>query len=96
MKVVWSEPAEAHLDAIIEYISRDNVQAALELDDKLHDAADSLLKFPNRGRRGRVVGTREFVACSPYLLIYVVDSDSITIVGVIHASQQYPPEWLPI
>ena len=92
MKIVWSEPADDALGEIVEYIALDNIDAALALDDKLHQAADSLATFPNRGKPGRIPKTRELVAHPSYILVYVVDADSITIVGVIHTSRQYPPK----
>ena len=92
MKVVWSEPADAQLEAIVEYIANDNVQAALALDDMLHQAADTLQQFPNKGRPGRVPETRELVAHPTYLLVYTLGADCVTIVGVLHTSRQYPPD----
>ena len=48
MQVVWSEPAEQDLDAIVEYIAKDNLQAALDMDSLLRKAADSLILFPEK------------------------------------------------
>lgn len=91
MKVVWSELAEEDLDTIVEYIAKDKLQAALDMDDLLRDSADGLALFPEKGKPGRVPGTREFVAHKNYILVYLMDSDTIQIVTVLHSAQQWPP-----
>lgn len=90
MQVVWSEPAEQDLDAIVEYIAKDNLQAALDMDSLLREAADSLILFPEKGNPGRIPGTRELIAHRHYTLVYVVVSDTIQIVTVLHSSRQWP------
>lgn len=91
MKIVWAEPAEQDLDTIVEHIAKDNLQAALDMDDLLRDCADRLVSFPKKGKPGRVPGTREFVAHRNYILVYVVTSDAIQIVAVLHAARLWPP-----
>lgn len=90
MQVVWSEPAEQDLDAIVEYIAKDNLQAALDMDNLLREAADSLILFPEKGKPGRIPGTRELIAHRHYTLVYVAVSDTIQIVTVLHSSRQWP------
>ena len=92
MRVVWSEPAEEDLGAIVEYIARDNLQAALDMDSLLRDAADGLAMFAATGKPGRIPGTRELVAHRNYILVYVVAPDAVQIVTVLHTSQQWPPQ----
>ena len=92
MRLRWSEEARKDRLAIIHYIARDDPAAATRTNTLLKDAARSLLKFPFKGRCGRVAGTRELLAHANYLLIYIVDGDLIRIVTVLHAAQQYPPE----
>ncbi len=92
MHVVWSEPAEEDLDAIVEYIARDNLQAALDMDSLLRDAADGLALFAATGKPGRIPGTRELVAHRNYILVYVVTPDAVQIVTVLHSAQQWPPQ----
>lgn len=50
-------------------------------------AADSLSVFPRRGRPGLLAGTREMVAVSPYILVYRVDEDGVTILRIWHGAQ---------
>lgn len=92
MEVVWSEPAEENLDAIVTYIADDNIHAALEMDDLLREAANGLAKFPRKGKPGRVPGTRELVAHPNYILVYLLTEESVLVVTVLHSSRQWPPE----
>lgn len=49
--------------------------------------------FPHSGRKGRMADTRElFVVGTPFLLVYVVRKDAVSIEFVIHTSRQWPPE----
>lgn len=91
MKIVWAEPAEEDLGAIVEYIAKDNLQAALDMDSLLRDAADGLIVFPEKGKPGRIPGTRELIAHKNYTLVYVVAPDAIQIVTVLHSARQWPP-----
>ena len=90
MEIFWSEPAEKDVSVIVEYIARDNVAAALELDDLLRNAADSLAAFPEKGKPGRVPGTRELVAHKNYIIVYTVFASTVYIVAVAHAARQWP------
>lgn len=69
MNLVWSEPAEEDLDAIVEYIAQDNLQAALDMDSLLRDTADRLILFPEKGKPGRIPGTRELIVHKNYILV---------------------------
>lgn len=90
MEIFWSEPAEDDVRAIVEYSARDNVAAALELDDLLRNAADSLAAFPEKGKPGRVPGTRELVAHKNYIIVYTIFAAAVYIVAVPHAARQWP------
>ncbi|MDR2573577.1 MAG: type II toxin-antitoxin system RelE/ParE family toxin [Desulfovibrio sp.] len=92
MKVDWSEPAEEDLDAIVEYIARENLQAALDMDGLLRNSADELAVFAERGKPGRIPGTRELIVHKNYILVYVLTPDAVQIVTVLHAARQWPPK----
>lgn len=83
-------PARKDLSNIIEYISEDNPAAALDLVEQIDSKANSLIKFPQAGREGRVQGTRELVAFTNYILIYQLTPKSIRILRVLHAARQWP------
>ena len=90
MEIIWSVVAEADLESIVEYIARDNMAAALVVDDLLRHAAQELAFFPKKGKPGRYPGTRELVAHEHYLLVYAVTGEMVQIVAVLHTSRKYP------
>jgi toxin ParE1/3/4 len=87
MRLVFAEPAERDLDSIIDYIALDNPNAA----EKVYRAivaARRLADFPGMGRPGRLPGTREFsVSSLPYLIVYEVGAEVVTIIAVFHTSR---------
>ena len=50
-----------------------------------------LTEHPKLYRPGRVVGTREMVVRRNYVVVYAEDARAVTILRVLHASQQWPP-----
>ena len=92
MRLQWTRNAISDRRIIIRDIASDDPAAARRMNTLLKNAARSLLKFPMKGRGGRVEGTRELVAHQNYLLIYTVDGNTVLILSVLHAAQQYPPE----
>lgn len=90
MLLQWSQSACRDRLSIIEYIARDNPAVARSVSTAFRDAAYGLLKFPHKGKVGRVAGTRELVVHEHYLLVYTCSPDAICIVAVLHASRQYP------
>ncbi len=93
MKVKWSPLALAHLDGIVRYIAQDNVAAALKLQKTISRQVAHLASHPNRGRPGRVEGTRELVIPrTPYLVIYRVRKAEVTFARVLHGAQRWPPK----
>ena len=92
MQVVWSFLARRQLDSLVMYIAQEDSVAAVDIDELLCNAAESLCRFPLKGKIGRVDGTRELVVHPNYILVYTVDGMTINISAVLHAAQQYPPE----
>ena len=87
MKVVWSWPAIRDIAAHSDYLAQFNSVASRELAASLFAAGDSLSAMPDRGRRGRSEGTRELVACYPYVIVYEVGADRVEILRVWHGRQ---------
>ena len=51
-----------------------------------------LTEYPQSGRPGRVRDTRElFFSDSPFLVVYTVRQQVVTVISVYHTAQQYPP-----
>jgi len=90
MEVIWSERAEQNLASVVEFIARDDIRAALEMDRALQNAADGLAVFPHKGKPGRIPGTRELVAHEHYILVYRLTDDAVYIVTVLHTSMRRP------
>lgn len=92
MILVWTRPASLDRRKIREHIARDNPTAALALDATISEKAAILAEHPGLGRPGRVVGTRELVAHSNYILIYDVAGGVVRVLRLLHAARQWPPE----
>jgi addiction module RelE/StbE family toxin len=88
----WRETARADLLAIVDYISDDNLDAAQRLKDEIEDKASKLPEHPKLYRIGRVPGTREMVVRANYVVIYTEDTNRVTILRVLHGTQQWPPQ----
>jgi plasmid stabilization system protein ParE len=50
-KIVWSNPAVDDWEAAVEFIAKDSPSYAANLAQLVIDAAESLVRFPNRGHR---------------------------------------------
>ena len=53
-------------------------------------AADSLSAFPDRGRPGRVPGTRELAIVWPYVIVYGAHQGRVVVLRVWHGAQDRP------
>ena len=49
-----------------------------------------LRTHPKAFRQGRVDGTRELVVRSNYVVVYLIDAQTISILRVLQAAQQWP------
>ena len=91
MNIRWSPEAAADFDGIVDYIKRENPSAASRVGQSLYNSVNSLESFPNRGRLGRVDGTRELVlAPLPFIVVYRVKRDAVEIARVLHGAQRWP------
>ena len=76
MRVRWSPEAADDLARIGCHIQRDNLRAARETVVAIFDAVNGLSNFPNRGRAGRLEGTRELLVTSlPYVVVYRIKDE---------------------
>lgn len=90
LPVIWKETAIADLSKIVEYIGEHNPKASHSLLTDIQAAALLLADHPYMHKAGRVVGTREVVVTTNYLLIYKVEADRVDILNVLHSRQAYP------
>ena len=86
----WKANAAADLMAIVDYVSDANPDAAEALKEDIEAKVSRLRENPRLYRIGRVNGTREMVVNSNYVVVYTDDPDTVTILRVLHAAQQWP------
>ena len=73
MRVRWTTDAADDLERICDYIAETNPDSARRIANTIVNGIASLHTFPDRGRPGRVEGTREFVfAPLPFVAVYEV------------------------
>lgn len=93
MKIEWLASAEADTNNIVDHLDLRNPSAARRIISRIEVALQQLRSHPFAGRRGKQVGTRELVVSqTPYIVVYTVEADRISIHHVLHSSQQWPPE----
>ena len=91
MRLVFTRLAADDLDDIIDYIALDNPPAAKRVYQAIAAAAEGLRELPHIGRPGRLPGTRELsVDALPYIIVYQVDADTVTILAVFHGARDLP------
>ena len=91
MQVRWSPEASNDFVRIVEYLREQNPEAALRVARKIYTAIANLKTHPNRGRPGRVNGTRELVlAPLPYITVYRVLQEAVEVARVLHGAQRWP------
>lgn len=87
-RLVIAEPAAHDLEGIVDYIALDNPVAAEGVYRGIVAATQKLPQFPAIGRPGRHPETRELsVSGLPYLIVYEVSAEAVTILAVFHTSR---------
>ena len=92
MIIVWLPKAEKTRDALLAYIEKESLVAALEHGDRIDDQVKQLSAHPEMGRGGRKQGTRELVISrTSFVVIYRVKPKAkrVEILRVLHSSQQW-------
>jgi addiction module RelE/StbE family toxin len=91
MKILIRPEADSDLDAIYEWIAKDNPHAATEMIARIRAKLDLLAKtgFAEIGRLGRDAGTRELIV-APYIIVYEVHKkrDEIVVLGIFHGAMK--------
>jgi toxin ParE1/3/4 len=91
MRVRWTTDAADDLEHICDYIARDRPAAGRCVAKEITNAVGGLSTFPNRGRAGRVEGTRELVlAPLPFVAVYEVQEAQIILLRILHGAQRWP------
>ena len=84
MKIEITPLAEADLDEILRFISRENPVAAIDVVTEILIAIDLLVEQPQMGRPARQRGLRELVAAKHYVIPYRVRGDVVEVLRVWH------------
>ncbi len=89
VKIVWSPRARARLQAIRASAARDKPDAAARLATRIVAVVEALRNHPYLGRAGAEPGIRELViGGTPYIVLYRVRGNRITITTIWHAAQR--------
>jgi toxin ParE1/3/4 len=91
MRVRWTTDAADDLERICDYVARERPEAARRLALHVLRVIEGLRTFPNRGRPGRVQGTRELMLARPFLAVYEVGEQEVQILRILHGARQWPP-----
>jgi addiction module RelE/StbE family toxin len=89
-RLEWKVQAQNDLFDILDYISRDNPDAAAGLVQKIRAKVEGLRDRPTLYRAGRIRGTREMIVQRNYIVFYRAGEDVVTVLRVKHARQQFP------
>ena len=87
-RVLWTLTAKKDLVDIIEYISRDSIEIAVEKYEIIKNAAQQLNRYPEHGRiipellDQNIRKYREIII-SPWRLMYKIEVDIVYIMAVI-------------
>lgn len=93
MKVIFDDRALGDLEAIYQWIARDNPNAAKSVVERIFTSTELLASFPLMGRAGTEAGTREWVVPRlPYIVVYEVSDErsEVVVIGVFHGAQNWP------
>ncbi|HUU14118.1 MAG TPA: type II toxin-antitoxin system RelE/ParE family toxin [Terriglobia bacterium] len=87
MQIVWTEQAISNLAEIGDYIEQDKPQAAKRVAAYLLSSVEHLAEFPQLGKPGRRLGTRELVV-PPYVITYRLRPERLEILSVWHGRRR--------
>ena len=91
IRVRWTSNAANDLANIVNYIRKDNPEAARRVAKTIFDGVSELRTFPSRGRIGVAGNTRELVFSPwPYIAVYEVFEDQVQVLRIRHASRDWP------
>jgi toxin ParE1/3/4 len=91
MQVRWTTAAALDLENIADYLFEKTPQNAPRLIREVCNAVFALGIYPNRGRSGKKLGTRELVLTAlPYVVVYKLANENLFIVRILHGAQDWP------
>jgi len=94
VRVRWLKAAVRNLDAAMEYVAREDPDAAAAIYAHIRERVAALAEQPGMGRPGRVFGTRELVVEKyPYLVPYRIRDGEVHVLRVFHTRRRPPTTW---
>ena len=94
MKIKWLVLAEADLEEVERYISKDSPAQAVAVVLRIIEAVEILTYHPSIGRQGRVEDTRELVVSDlPYIIPYRQKDGWIEILRVFHQVRKWSEQF---
>ena len=90
MRLVWRQTALNDRSKIMDHLILHNPEAAIALDEIFELKAENARQRPTLYRKGKVPETREIVATSNYVMIYLIADEAVEMVRLIHARQRWP------
>lgn len=87
MRAKFSRESNADLEAIGDFIARDNPRRAESFLDELHEAAESLAQFPHRFPASDFDPAIRRAVHGAYNIYYAVRPDHVRVLRVIHGAQ---------
>jgi toxin ParE1/3/4 len=92
MRIRWTTDSADDLERICDSIKESRPDSPRRIAASIIQSIETLNSFPNRGRPGRIEGTRELVFVSlPFVAIYEVHDDEVQVLRILHGAQQWPP-----
>ncbi|MBP9022919.1 MAG: type II toxin-antitoxin system RelE/ParE family toxin [Spirochaetes bacterium] len=87
--VNWSDNSKKQLASIFAYISEDSKVYALKMINNITDQVKKLDNFPEMGNVVSEFNDENIreIHFAPYRIVYLVRSDGVTILAVIHSKQ---------
>jgi len=91
LQVQWTNKAKKRLEEIEAYLAQESPTAAKKVIlTIIKKTATQLSKYPDSGKPGRLMGTRELLfSDTPYLVVYTVRNNIITILTLFHTAQNF-------
>ena len=88
MRIIWSEPALADLEAIHDFIARDSPRYATRFAERIIDATERLTTLPSMGRRvPEGDGRHREIVEAPYRILYRVEANVVYVVRIVHGAR---------
>jgi addiction module RelE/StbE family toxin len=91
MRLRYEADARADLLNILDYGIDNNLSHPVAYMLGLRERLAHLADIEHPGRKGRVANTREWVVSgTPYIAVYQIAGDTLTILRVLHGAQRWP------